>query len=107
MLSRVAEAIYWSSRYVERAENVARFIDANMNLVLDSPIEQRSGWESLVMITGDQELLAKRFGKATPQNETQFLRLGREYPNSILASVASARENARTVRDINSREMWQ
>jgi uncharacterized alpha-E superfamily protein len=107
MLSRVAEAIYWSSRYVERAENVARFIDVNMNLLLDSPIEQRSGWESLVMITGDQELFAKRYGKATPQAVTQFLTFDREYPNSILASVAAARENARTVRDIISREMWQ
>ncbi len=47
MLSRVAEANYWSSRYVERAENVARFIDVNMNLLLDSPIEQKSGWDSL------------------------------------------------------------
>src|SRR5450432_2276202 len=107
MLSRVAEAIYWSSRYVERAENVARFIDVNMNLLLDSPIEQRSGWESLVMITGDQGLFAKRSDKATPQAVTQFLTFDSEYPNSMLASVASDRENARTVRDIISREMWQ
>ena len=107
MLSRVAEAIYWSSRYVERAENVARFIDVNMNLLLDSPIEQKSGWDSLVMITGDHDLFAKRFGKATPQSVTQFLTFDREYPNSIASSVASARENARTVRDIISREMWQ
>ena len=107
MLSRVAEAIYWSSRYVERAENVARFIDVNMNLLLDSPIEQKSGWDSLVMITGDHELFAKRFGKATPQAVTQFLTFDPEYPNSIFSSVASARENARTVRDIISREMWQ
>jgi len=107
MLSRVADGIYWSSRYVERAENVARFIDVNMNLLLDSPIEQRSGWESLVMITGDQQLFAERYGKATPQSVTQFLTFDKEYPHSILASVASARENARTVRDIISREMWQ
>ncbi|HEX3774739.1 MAG TPA: alpha-E domain-containing protein [Polyangiaceae bacterium] len=107
MLSRVAEAIYWSSRYVERAENVARFIDVNMNLLLDSPIEQKSGWESLVMITGDQELFRERHGKATPKAVTQFLTFDQEYPNSILSSVAQARENARTVRDIISREMWQ
>ena len=88
MLSRVADGIYWSSRYVERAENVARFIDVNMNLLLDSPIEQRSGWESLVMITGDQQLFAERYGKATPQSVTQFLTFDKEYPHSILASVA-------------------
>ena len=59
------------------------------------------------MITGDQELFAKRYGRATPQSVTQFLTFDREYPSSILASVAAARENARTVRDIISREMWQ
>jgi uncharacterized alpha-E superfamily protein len=107
MLSRVAEAIYWSSRYVERAENVARFIDVNMNLMLDSPNVQRSGWESLVMVTGDQEKYAERYGKITPEGVTQFLTFDREYNNSILASVAAARENARTVRDMISREMWQ
>src|SRR4051812_32659237 len=105
MLSRVADATYWSSRYVERAENVARFIDVNMNLMLDSPSVKRSGWESLVMVTGDQELYAKRYGKITPEGVTQFLTFDREYSNSILASVAAARENARTVREIISREM--
>jgi uncharacterized alpha-E superfamily protein len=107
MLSRVAEGIYWLSRYVERAENVARFIDVTLNMMLDSPIEQGSSWESLVLTTGDQELFEKRYGKATPQTVTQFLTFDREYPNSILTSVAAARENARTVRDVISREMWQ
>ncbi|HEY4159193.1 MAG TPA: alpha-E domain-containing protein, partial [Polyangiaceae bacterium] len=107
MLSRVADAIYWSSRYVERAENVARFIDVNMNLMLDSQAVKSSGWESLVMVTGDQALFAERYGKVTPEAVTQFLTFDREYMSSILASVAAARENARTVRDIISREMWQ
>jgi uncharacterized alpha-E superfamily protein len=107
MLSRVADAIYWTSRYVERAENVARFIDVNLNLMLDSPVEQRSGWDSLVQITGDQAWFSARYGRSTPEFVTQFLTFDREYPNSILASVIKARENARTVRDIISREMWQ
>jgi len=42
MLSRVADSIYWLNRYVERAENVARFIDVNLNLMLDCPIGQQS-----------------------------------------------------------------
>ena len=107
MLSRVADAIYWTSRYVERAENVARFIDVNLNVMLDSPVEQRSGWDSLVQITGDQAWFSKHYVRATPEFVTQFLTFDREYPNSILASVTMARENARTVRDIISREMWQ
>lgn len=107
MLSRVAAAIYWSARYVERAENVARFIDVNLHLMLDTPTQQRGNWESLVMTTGDQRLFETRYGKATPEAVTKFLTFDTEYPSSILSCVSQARENARTVREIISREMWQ
>ncbi len=107
MLSRVADAIYWASRYVERAENVARFIDVSLNLMLESSAHGERDWASLVHTTGDQELFEKKYGKATPENVTQFLTFDAEYPSSILGSVSRARENARSVRDIISREMWQ
>ncbi len=107
MLSRVAAAIYWSARYVERAENVARFIDVNLNLMLDTPAHQRGNWQSLVMTTGDQAWFETHYGKATPEAVTRFLTFDPEYPNSILSCVTKARENARTVREIISREMWQ
>jgi uncharacterized alpha-E superfamily protein len=107
MLSRVAEAVYWMSRYVERAENVARFVDVNLHLMLDSPAGQRPNWESLVLTTGDHKWFIERYGDATPDAVTRFLTFDREYPNSILSSVSLARENARTIRDIISREMWQ
>ena len=58
MLSRVADSIYWMSRYVERAENVARFIDVNLNLMLDSPTTDQQ-WQPLVNITGDHADFAK------------------------------------------------
>lgn len=107
MLSRVAESVYWMSRYVERAENVARFVDVNLHLMLDSPAGQRPNWESLVLTTGDHRWFIERYGDATPEAVTRFLTFDREYPNSILSSVSRARENARTIRDIISREMWQ
>ena len=107
MLSRVADAIYWASRYVERAENVARFIDVSLNLMLESSAHGERDWESLVHTTGDQEFFDKKYGKATPENVTQFLTFDDEYSSSILTSVSRARENARSVRDIISREMWQ
>jgi uncharacterized alpha-E superfamily protein len=107
MLSRVASAIYWSARYVERAENVARFIDVNLHLMLDTPAHQRGNWQSLVMTTGDQSIFEERYGKATPEAVTKFLTFDTEYPHSILSCVTQARENARTVREIISREMWQ
>jgi len=107
MLSRVAAAIYWSARYVERAENVARFIDVNLHLMLDTPAHQRGNWQSLVMTTGDQAWFEAHYGKATPEAVTRFLAFDPEYPSSILSCVTQARENARTVREIISREMWQ
>ena len=60
MLSRVAESIYWMSRYVERAENVARFIDVNLNLMLDAPDGAGRQWQPLVNTTGDHEDFAQR-----------------------------------------------
>ena len=107
MLSRVADAIYWASRYVERAENVARFIDVSLNLMLESSGQGERDWASLVHTTGDQEFFEKKYGTATSANVTQFLTFDEEYSSSILSSVSRARENARSVRDIISREMWQ
>jgi len=106
MLSRVADSIYWMSRYVERAENVARFIDVNLNLMLDAPDGAGRQWQPLVNTTGDHEEFAKRCGKATQFNVIQFLTFDRDNPNSIISCLRSARENARSVREIISSEMW-
>jgi uncharacterized alpha-E superfamily protein len=107
MLSRVADSIYWLSRYVERAENVARFIDVNLNLMLDTPSGAGQQWQPLVNITGDHVDFAKRYeGAATDQNVIHFLTFDRENPNSIISCLRSARENARSVREIISSEMW-
>ena len=107
MLSRVGDAIYWASRYVERAENVARFIEVNLNSMLETPILQRTSWRPLVMTTGDQEYFDRSHSETTAEVVAWFLTFDPTYPNSILSSLAQARDNARTVREIISREMWQ
>jgi len=107
VLSRVADAIYWASRYVERAENVARFLEVNLNLMLETPIQQRSSWRPLVMTTGDHEYFDKSHSDANAESVAWFLTFDPAYPNSIFSSLAQARDNARTVREIISREMWQ
>lgn len=106
MLSRVADSIYWMSRYVERAENVARFIDVNLQLMLDDLSGEGQQWLPLVNTTGDYEEFEKRVGKGTQENVIRFLTFDAENPNSILSCVRAARENARTVREIISSEMW-
>lgn len=107
MLSRVADSIYWLTRYVERAENVARFIDVNLNLLLDSPAGIAQQWEPLVLTTGDLPLFRERYGKPTEENVIRFLTFDANYPNSILSCLRLARENARSVREIISSEMWE
>ncbi|MGL4498918.1 MAG: alpha-E domain-containing protein, partial [Planktothrix sp.] len=107
MLSRVADSIYWLNRYVERAENIARFIDVNQNLLLDSPSGVQQQWKPIVVTTGDLEIFKERYGEATAENVIRFLTFDSNYPSSILSCLRAARENARSVREIISSEMWE
>lgn len=107
MLSRVADSIYWLNRYVERAENVARFVEVNLNLLLDSPSGTTQQWEPIVGTTGDLALFKERYGIATAENVIRFLGFDAAYQNSIFSCLRMARENARSVREIISSEMWQ
>src|SRR5262245_7546904 len=108
MLSRVADAIYWMSRYVERAENVARFVDVNLALSIDLP-EADEQWLPLVQAAGDEELFRKTYGdgEVSRENVLRFLTFERQSPNSILSALAAARHNARTIREVVSSEMWE
>jgi uncharacterized alpha-E superfamily protein len=107
MLSRVADSLYWMSRYIERAENVARFIDVNVHLTLDLPMGAVEQWDPLVATTGDHEMFVERYGAATRENTIQFLAFDPGNPNSIVSSVRAARENARSVRQFITAEMWE
>ena len=97
MLSRVANSIYWMCRYIERAENVARFISVNLNLLLDMPMEEGTHWKPLVMTTGDHELFEKKDPEYTQEAVIRFLTFDRDYPNSIVRCLAAARENGRWI----------
>lgn len=107
MLSRVADSLYWMSRYIERAENVARFVDVNLQLLLDLPAGATEQWHPLVVTSGDDDLFAERYGAATHENVVQFLTFDKENPNSITSCLRAARESARSVREIISSEMWE
>jgi uncharacterized alpha-E superfamily protein len=95
------------SRYIERAENVARFIDVNLHLMLDLPVVVEEQWLPLVKVTGDHASFAEKYGDATEDRVIRFLAFDANYPNSIVSSLAAARENARTIREIISSEMWE
>ena len=107
MLSRVADSLYWMSRYIERAENIARIIHVNLHLILDVHLGYTEQWAPLISITGDHELFYSKYKEANRENVMHFLTFDEEYPNSILACVSKARENARSIREIISSEMWE
>jgi uncharacterized alpha-E superfamily protein len=107
LLSRAAEAIYWMARYIERAENVARFIDVNLHLQLDLPLEPAHQWQPLIDTSGDAEVFLDRYGKAKKASVIKFLVWDNKNLNSISSCLRSARENARSVREIISSEMWE
>ncbi|QDT36200.1 alpha-E domain-containing protein [Stratiformator vulcanicus] len=108
MLSRVADSIYWLSRYVERAENYSRFIDVNYNLALNEHGDETSNqWWPLIYTTGDQDLFRELHQEADRETVLQFLAFEKENPNSIVSCVASARENARSVRESIPTPLWE
>lgn len=106
LLSRVADSLYWLGRYMERAESVARFIGVNLNLQLDLPLDPAQQWQPLVDTSGDTKTFKEKYGAATQDNVIEFLAYDAENPNSIYSCLTGARENARSVRETISSEMW-
>jgi len=109
MLSRVAESIYWMSRYIERAENVARFIDVNQNLSLNFQGNYTPQWSPLIFTTGDEALFEEHYGSDSydQRHVFQFLTFDTKNPNSILSCLTRARENACSVRENLTTAMWE
>lgn len=107
MLSRVANSIYWLSRYMERADNVARFVDVNLQMMLDLPSGLSEQWQPLVSISGDDDAFTSRFATPTRENVIKFLTFEPDNPNSIVSCLRAARESARTIRESISPEMWE
>src|SRR6266702_8152521 len=104
MLSRVAESLYWMSRYLERAEHTSRLIDVHLNSMLD----QAGGDESLRW----QRLLRSLrtlppAGEIDAYSVTRLLTFEETNDSSIVSCIAAARENARQVRERISSEMWE
>lgn len=107
MLSRVAEHLYWMARYVERAENTARVVGVNANLLLDLPKGLDPGWKPLIDVTGANDVFEGRYREYGERQVLKFLLGDRDNGSSVLSSLWEARENCRTVRDILPRQAWE
>ncbi len=104
MLSRVADSLYWMSRYLERAEHTARLIDVELQLRLDQSPESRAGRLRRLLQACQ---VPTQDGKIDSTTLTHVLTLEKSNPSSILSCVAAARENLRQVREQCSTEMWE
>ncbi|MCB1225466.1 MAG: alpha-E domain-containing protein [Verrucomicrobiales bacterium] len=110
MLSRVAGSLYWMSRYLERAENIARLLDVNLQLLLDfEKLDDESlkqHWLPILHAIGDETLFFQLYETADSLSVSDFITFNRNNPNSLFNCLVTARENARQVRDQISAEMW-
>ena len=107
MLSRVAESIYWMSRYISRSENTARVIGVNNQLRLQMPGLAEEQWDPMVQVTGDNAAFRAAYDTPTRSNVIEFLTFDTANPNSIVSCLTLARENARSIREIISSEVWE
>jgi uncharacterized alpha-E superfamily protein len=107
MLSRVADRVYWTARYLERAEDTARLIVAYHHLIMDIPKGSQLEWDILFRILDAEPIFFDRFRVANEQNVMRLLVADHEAYCSIPHAIRSARENVRTTRDVLPDEIWE
>jgi uncharacterized alpha-E superfamily protein len=107
MLSQAAERVYWFSRYLERTENIARLMLVRHQLILDLPKSIQPDWRLLVKMLGTEEGFDKCQKTDNEKNIISFVFSDRKNPSSVISSIASARENIRTTREIMPSETWE
>jgi len=111
MLARDADSMYWMSRYVERAEHVARLLLVNSNLLMDvgelAPTLQQRQWQSVLTVFRIEAPPPSDGGAPLGARVAQYMVFDRDNPNSLLNCITRARENARAIRENISAEMWE
>ncbi len=109
MLSRTADHLYWMSRYLERAECLARMLDAHHRLsMLPRPPEAvLQGWTATLVSLGMEQAFHENGGEMTPRAAFDFIAFDREHLGSIVSCLRLARENARAVRGTVTSDLWE
>jgi uncharacterized alpha-E superfamily protein len=110
VISRAAESCFWQNRYLERAETLVRLLETNLAFQLDVTLPDAERWRPLVVVTGELARFEEHVGAEAAEDEEavqHFLTWEEENPSSLVSSLSGARENARTIRETVSREMWE
>ncbi|MEI5679624.1 MULTISPECIES: alpha-E domain-containing protein [unclassified Mesorhizobium] len=107
LLGRTANGIYWMHRYIERAENMARLIDAGMRMALTRTSSSADEWTSVILSAGVEATFRERHDEFSAETVTDFLLRDTSNPSSVMSAIETARNNGRMVRTALTRETWE
>lgn len=107
LLGRTANGLYWMNRYIERAENMARMVDAGLRMALTRNESAADEWTSVVVSAGAEDAFRERYTEFSAATASDFLLRDRSNPSSVMSSMETARNNARMVRTALTRETWE
>lgn len=106
LLSRVAENLYWASRYLERAEDTARVVRSFTEAMADMPTSVTTSWEPLLAIAGSRELYDEGHVRVEEADIVRFLIADANNPGSVSSSVTASRDDLRSTREVIPADAW-
>jgi uncharacterized alpha-E superfamily protein len=107
LLGRTASGLYWMHRYIERAENIARVVDAGLRMSLTRSSDAPATWSSVIVTSGTEVSFKQKHDACTADTVSDYLLRDTDNPSSVLSSFEAARSNARMVRTALTRETWE
>lgn len=107
MLGRTANGLFWMFRYIERAENTARLIDAGLRMSLTRMDGREEDWESVLRSSGVFKAYSQTYAEVTSADAVNYLLRDKSNPSSVLSAIEAARNNGRMVRTALTRETWE
>ncbi|WP_349435249.1 alpha-E domain-containing protein [Pararhizobium sp. A13] len=107
MLGRTANGLYWMFRYIERAENSARLIDAGLRMSLTRSQATEDDWDGVLQSSGVRDIYDDLYENLTSTDAIDFLLRDKANPSSVMSCIDSGRNNARMVRTALTRETWE
>jgi len=107
LLGRTANGLYWMHRYIERAENMARIVDAGLRMALTRTSNASEEWSSVVSSAGVRQGFCERHKQFTAATVSDFLLRDPDNPSSVISCIETARVNARMVRTALTRDAWE
>lgn len=107
LLGRTASGLYWMHRYIERAENIARIVDAGLRMALTRTSDAQATWSSVMVTSGTEEGFREKHDVHTADTVADYLLRDGHNPSSVLSCIEAARSNGRMVRTALTREAWE